>query len=75
MILFLKLLFLYCHFRAQLGVYKTILEHIGNTPMVKLDRIKKDHGLKCDLCELKLLHGLRFCLIYAVHLYYHYPGG
>lgn len=36
------------------GSYNTILEHIGNTPLVRLDKIKKEFGLKCDLygkCE------------------------
>ncbi|KAL5271025.1 hypothetical protein ACHWQZ_G001620 [Mnemiopsis leidyi] len=36
------------------GVIDNILDHIGNTPMVRLDRIKKEKGLKCDIfakCE------------------------
>jgi cystathionine beta-synthase len=35
-------------------IAKTILEHIGNTPMVRLDKIAKAEGLQCELlakCE------------------------
>jgi len=38
----------------KFGVLDNILDHIGNTPLVRLDKIKKDKGLKCDLfakCE------------------------
>ena len=38
-------------FRKKYGVYDNILEHIGNTPLVRLDRIKKEKGLKCDICK------------------------
>lgn len=27
------------------------LEAIGNTPMIKLNKIPKNEGLKCDVCE------------------------
>jgi len=36
------------------GIYDTILEHIGNTPMVRLDKIAALYGLECELvakCE------------------------
>jgi len=39
---------------TEFGTYDTILEHIGNTPLVKLDKLKKEYGLKCDIyakCE------------------------
>ncbi|KAJ3228154.1 hypothetical protein HK099_006034 [Clydaea vesicula] len=36
------------------SIYDNILEHIGNTPMVKLNKIAKFYGLECELvakCE------------------------
>ncbi|KAL0477439.1 cystathionine beta-synthase [Acrasis kona] len=36
------------------SIYDTVLEHIGNTPMVRLNKIPKDFGLECELlakCE------------------------
>ncbi|XP_075982699.1 cysteine synthase-like [Anticarsia gemmatalis] len=35
-------------------VYNSILELVGNTPLVRLNRVPKDHGLSCDIyakCE------------------------
>lgn len=32
-------------------VYPDILHAIGNTPLVKLNKIPKEAGLKCDVCE------------------------
>jgi cystathionine beta-synthase len=35
-------------------IYNSILEHIGNTPIVRLERLMKKEGLKCELlakCE------------------------
>jgi cysteine synthase len=28
-------------------VYNNILEVVGNTPMVKLNKLSKDYGIKC----------------------------
>ena len=28
-----------------------VLEMIGHTPMIRLDKIAKSEGLQCDLCE------------------------
>lgn len=30
-------------------IAENILKHIGNTPMVRLDKIAKEYGLKCEL--------------------------
>lgn len=32
-------------------VLDTILDHIGNTPMVRVKKIAKEEGLKCELCK------------------------
>ncbi|CAL4095779.1 unnamed protein product, partial [Meganyctiphanes norvegica] len=40
--------------RDTLKVYDSILQHIGNTPLVKLNSIPKSYGLQCDVyakCE------------------------
>eukprot|EP00794_Sanderia_malayensis_P010862 gene10862-12017_t len=40
--------------RKKEKILPTILDHIGNTPLVRLNKIGKMHGLKCDLlakCE------------------------
>jgi len=31
-------------------VLNSAIEAIGNTPLIRLDRIAKAHGLKCNLC-------------------------
>eukprot|EP01134_Creolimax_fragrantissima_P007855 CFRG7855T1 len=39
---------------ANLTVLPTILDHIGNTPLVRVNKLAKDFGLECDLlakCE------------------------
>lgn len=33
-------------------VYPNILHAIGTTPLVKLNKIPKEYGLKCDVCKL-----------------------
>ena len=30
-------------------IMPNILHHVGNTPLVRLNRIGKDEGIKCDL--------------------------
>ncbi|KAF8940982.1 cystathionine beta-synthase [Dissophora ornata] len=40
--------------QAEPAILDTILEHIGNTPMVRLNKIAKSEGLQCELlakCE------------------------
>ena len=34
------------------SVLSNILEMVGNTPMVRLDKIARSEGLECDLCAL-----------------------
>ncbi len=29
----------------------TVLEMVGNTPLVRLDKIAKMEGLECELCK------------------------
>lgn len=33
------------------NVYSNVLEVIGDTPLIKLNKIPKEAGLKCDVCE------------------------
>lgn len=33
-------------------IFDTALDGVGKTPLVRLDRIAKAHGLKCNLREL-----------------------
>ena len=33
------------------SIMPTVLEMVGNTPMVRLDKIAKMEGLECELCE------------------------
>jgi hypothetical protein len=37
------------HARVRPKILPSILYHIGNTPMVRLDRIAKAVGLECEL--------------------------
>ena len=45
------------HFASSLPSQKpmkimpNILHHVGNTPLVRLNRIGKEEGIKCDLRE------------------------
>ena len=32
-------------------ILNNVLEMVGNTPMVRLDKIAKSEGLECELCE------------------------
>jgi cystathionine beta-synthase len=29
----------------------TALDAVGNTPLIRLDKIARNHGLKCNLCK------------------------
>uniref|UniRef100_H2XWY3 Tryptophan synthase beta chain-like PALP domain-containing protein n=1 Tax=Ciona intestinalis TaxID=7719 RepID=H2XWY3_CIOIN len=31
--------------------FGSVLEAIGDTPMVRLSRLEKEYGLKCELCK------------------------
>ena len=31
-------------------IYDSALDAVGNTPLIRLDRIAQEHGLKCNLC-------------------------
>ena len=33
------------------AILPNVLEMIGNSPMVRLDKIAKSEGLKCELCK------------------------
>ena len=54
LITIIMIVFAFTVIRKKFGVLNNILEHIGNTPLVRLDKIKKDKGLKCDLCKCHL---------------------
>ena len=36
------------------AVLPDVLHMIGNTPLIRLDKIARSEGLKCELCELWL---------------------
>lgn len=36
-------------------ILDTALDAVGNTPLIRLDKIARDHGLKCNLCETPFL--------------------
>lgn len=38
------------------SVLSNVLPMIGNTPLIKLDKIAKSEGLKCELCECSLIN-------------------
>jgi cystathionine beta-synthase len=51
---FVFLFFEFFYRRHRGKILNNVLEFIGNTPVIRLDRIKKKEGLKCDLfakCE------------------------
>ena len=35
-------------------ILNNVLEMVGNTPMVRLDKIAKSEGLECELCEFMI---------------------
>ena len=41
----------------QAGILNNALDAVGHTPLIRLDRIAKDAGLKCNLCTLVNLSG------------------
>lgn len=32
-------------------IFNTILENVGRTPLVRINKIAKEEGLKCELCK------------------------
>jgi len=34
------------------GILDSALDAVGHTPLIRLQRIAKEEGLKCNLCEL-----------------------
>lgn len=32
-------------------ILSSILEHIGNTPLVRLNKIPQSEGIECEVCE------------------------
>ena len=41
----------------QAGVLDNALDAVGYTPLIRLDKIAKDAGLKCNLCTFARLLG------------------
>ena len=41
----------------QAGILNDALDAVGHTPLLRLDRIAKDRGLKCNLCRSIRLPG------------------
>ena len=44
--------------RPSKRIFDTVLEAIGNTPLVKLHKIPKEFGVECDVCKLLYIKGL-----------------
>ena len=42
--------------KEQIQVMPNVLYNIGNTPMVRINKISKSAGLKCELSEYKYCH-------------------
>ena len=40
--------------KEQIQVMPNVLYNIGNTPMVRINKISKTAGLKCELCKCRL---------------------
>ena len=38
--------------KGKPAIMSTILDNIGNTPLVRLNRIPKSAGLQCEVCKL-----------------------
>jgi len=36
---------------SQLKILNTILEAVGNTPLVRLNKIPQSLGLECEVCK------------------------
>lgn len=49
-VLLFRFVILFCSGNEK-RVYPNILHAIGSTPMVKLNKIHKEAGLKCDVCK------------------------
>lgn len=43
--------FYVCTRPEPLKIMPSILNKVGNTPMVRINKIGKQYGLKCELCE------------------------
>ena len=42
------------HWNTEPKICDTILDHVGNTPLVRINKIAKDEGIECELlakCE------------------------
>ncbi len=37
-------------------ILNSALDAVGNTPLIRLDRVAKEYDLKCNLCELPRLY-------------------
>lgn len=40
--------------KVKPAIYSTILDHVGNTPLVRLNKIPAEYGIKCEIlakCE------------------------
>ena len=43
-------------------ILNTVLDNIGQTPLVRINKIGKDEGLKCELCKLGEKNPLSMCI-------------
>ena len=46
-----QLFFIVCSRKNEKGILPNVLEHIGNTPLVRINKINLSEGLECELCE------------------------
>ena len=42
---------MFCFRKDNIDIMPNVLYNIGNTPMVRINKISKSAGLKCELCE------------------------
>ena len=63
------ILFLFLDSAPEPKVIDSILGHIGNTPMVRLDRIAKAEGLTCELCTLVLSLTLNAAVLFILTVF------
>jgi cystathionine beta-synthase len=55
-------------------ILDTILDHIGNTPMVRVKKIAKAEGLKCELCKCNVVECENWALPKLIRLFVFHPS-
>jgi hypothetical protein len=47
--------------RRDIKIMDSILDNIGNTPLVKINKITKEEGIQCEVCKYILFIYLSHC--------------